>query len=150
MCPKFDAEFHSYLFWCWYKHKQEMGIPTWPSRATPCYLFQWKHFLSPDKHWRKAADSRPLRLGLQQQTDTSTTATPGEFCVVMNCSDSVSPDEEDLRDEGMSFLSRSILTHLGQGSAGAQTGGKSKHGDTRMFKAANKQTYLNFIKPRTF
>lgn len=121
-----------------------MGIPTRPSRATPRYLFQWKHFLSPDKHCRKAADLRPLRLGLQQQTDTSTTATPGVFCVVMNCSDSVSPDEEDLRDEGMSFLPRSILTHLGQGAAGAQTRGKSKQGDTCMFKAAEQTNISKF------
>lgn len=45
----------------------------------------------------------------------------------MNCSDTVSPDEEDLRQEGMSSLLKSILTHLGRGSAHSQKPEKSKH-----------------------
>lgn len=62
----------------------------------------------------------------------------------MNCSDSVSPDEEDLREEGMSLLPRSILTHLGRGAAGAQTRGKSKHGDKRMFKPTEQTNISKF------
>lgn len=63
-------------------------------------------------------------------------------CVFMNCSDSVSPDEEALREEGMSSLLKSILTHLGQGSAHSQKPEKAKPSDVHMFKPTE-QTYTS-------
>lgn len=52
----------------------------------------------------------------------------------MNRSDSVSPGKEDLREEGMSSLLQSILTHLGQNSAHKREPEKSKHTNVHMFK----------------
>lgn len=52
----------------------------------------------------------------------------------MNCSDSVSPLEEALREEGMSSPLKSILTDLGQGSAHSQKPEKAKPSDVYMFK----------------
>lgn len=139
--------------WCWISQLLVLvlvqtqagdGYPHMALQSNTLLSFSMKTFSFSWQTLTKGNDSRPLRLGLQQLTDTSTTATQGVFCVFMNCSDNVSPDEGDLRDKGMSFLPRSILTHLGRGAAGAQTRGKSKHGNTCMFKPAEQTNISKF------
>lgn len=60
-------------------------------------------FLSPDKHWRKAADWGPPRSGLEQQTDTSTTGTPEVFVCLWTAL-TVFPQMRRISDEGTSSL----------------------------------------------
>lgn len=114
--------------------------PHGSTQQHPVIFFNQKHFPFSWQTWTYG--SRLVSSEIRPRAADWHLNNRRSVCVFMNCSDSVSPDEEDLGEEGMSSLLKSILTHLGQGSAHSRKPEKSKHSDVHTFKP-REQTYTS-------
>lgn len=86
--------------------------PHGSTQQHPVIFFNQKHF--PFSWQTRTYGSRLVSSEIRPRAADWHLNNRRSVCVFMNCSDSVSPDEEDLGEEGMSSLLKSILTHLGQ------------------------------------